>query len=65
MVVGNGKKFKLNGNCYATNTTYEFNGCFFHLCLSSFENYCPYILDLHVNRYPNENHGCMLHPSRK
>ena len=41
VTVNNGKKFKLDGYCYATNTAYEFYGCFFHGCPYCFESDGP------------------------
>ena len=37
ITVTNGKKFKLDGYCYATNTAYEFHGCSYHGCQYCYE----------------------------
>ena len=37
VTVNNGKKFKLDGYCYTTNTAYEFLGCYYHGCPYCYE----------------------------
>ena len=37
VTVLNGKKFKLDGYCYGTNTAYEFYGCYYHGCPYCYE----------------------------